>query len=128
MPESDDYAAGVLAPLLLWLSPAFPVGAFAFSHGLEWAIEQGWVADRSGLGAWLEDLFTMGSARNDIILAAAAWRAAAKGDDKGLLQTAELAVALQPSAERRLETVTQGRAFLAQAAAVWPCPAVATLC
>ena len=30
-----------LPRLLAWLSPAFPTGAFAYSHGLEWAIEAG---------------------------------------------------------------------------------------
>ena len=44
------------APLLLWLSPAFPVGAFAYSHGLEWAVEAGDVADAASLSAWLSDL------------------------------------------------------------------------
>ena len=58
------------AQLLLWLSPAFPVGGFAFSHGLEWAAERGWVKDRVTLEAWLVDLVTLGSIANDQILLA----------------------------------------------------------
>jgi len=64
------------AQLLLWLSPAFPVGGFAFSHGLEWAAERGWVKDRATLEAWIVDLVTLGSVANDLVLLAAAWRAA----------------------------------------------------
>jgi urease accessory protein len=115
------------AQLLLWLSPAFPVGGFAFSHGLEWAVEKGWVKDRASLEAWLADLATLGSLANDLILLAAAWRAASAGDDDALREAAELAVALQPSAERHLEAVTQGGAFVAQIEAAWPCSAVTRL-
>jgi urease accessory protein len=115
------------APLLLWLSPSFPVGAFAFSHGLEWAAEQGWIKDRPTLQAWLADLITLGSAKNDMILLAAASCAATTGDDATLKDVLELASAMQPSAERHLEAVTQGGAFLAQIEAAWPCEAVERL-
>ena len=106
--------------LLIWTSPAFPVGAFAYSHGLEWAHEAGDVTDAASLQAWLADLLAHGAARNDAILAGRAWHAAQ--DVPALLDLAELGVALATSAERRLETVTQGNAFLAVAAASWPCP------
>jgi urease accessory protein len=62
-------------PLLIWLSPAFPVGAFAYSHGLEWAYEAGDVTDAASLQAWLTDLLEHGAARNDGILFAEAYRA-----------------------------------------------------
>jgi urease accessory protein len=115
------------APLLIWLSPAFPVGGFAFSHGLEWAAEKGWIKDRATLETWLIDLIELGSAHNDMTLLAAAWRAIASGDDAALAQVCELAVALQPSAERHLETVTQGGAFIAQIEASWPCNGMTSL-
>jgi urease accessory protein len=126
-----DGAAGacgaIPAPLLLWLSPAFPVGGFAFSHGLEWAAERGWIRDRATLEAWLGDLVTLGSVANDMILLAAAWRAVMTDDEAALREAAGLASALQPSAERRLEAVTQGGAFVAQIEAAWPCVAMAHL-
>lgn len=113
--------------LLVWLSPSFPVGAFAYSHGLEWAHEAGDVADRASLGAWLADLLEHGGARNDAILLAEAYRAAREGADAALVAAAELALAMCPGAERRLETTTQGDAFLVAIARSWPCPAVERL-
>jgi urease accessory protein len=126
----DPVSAGVHqfpAQLLLWLSPAFPVGGFAFSHGLEWAAEKGWVKDRATLEAWLVDLVTLGSIANDLVLVASAWRAAMAKDDMALREAAELALALQPSAERHQEAMTQGGAFIAQIEASWPCDAVTSL-
>jgi urease accessory protein len=110
-------------PLFVWLSPAFPVGAFAYSHGLEWAVETGAVRDAATLQAWIADLLEHGSGRNDAVLLAASFRATRDGDDTALAEVAELAVALQPSAERHLEATAQGNAFIAAARAAWPCPA-----
>src|SRR5271154_1610726 len=64
---------GAMLPLLIWLSPAFPVGAFAYSHGLEWAVEAGDVVDARSLEAWLVDLLGFGAPRSDAILFAAAF-------------------------------------------------------
>lgn len=95
-------AAPVLA---LWFSSGFPIGAFAYSHGLEWAAEAGDVADAPALAAWIEDVLRHGAGRSDAILMAAAMR---RPEDEAV---AELAAALQPSAERRRETMEQGAAF-----------------
>lgn len=113
-------ADGSALPLLAWLSPAFPVGAFAYSHGLEWAAEVGDIRDRETCAAWIADLLRHGAGRNDAILLAAAWRAVRGGDENALRQAAELSAALQPTAERRLEATAQGAAFQAAAAAAWP--------
>ena len=114
-------AGGRQALLLqVWLSPSFPVGAFAYSHGLERAAETGLIKDRASLAAWIADLLAHGSIRNDLIVLAAAWRAASRDDERELAEITELAAALHPSAERRLESVTQGRAFLDAIAAAWP--------
>ena len=91
--------------LAAWFSPGYPVGAYSYSHGLEWAVEAGWVTDRDALAAWIADLLAFGAGRTDAILLAAAWRA----EDPG--PVAELAEALAPSAERHLETMAQGAAF-----------------
>ncbi len=105
--------------LLAWLSPAFPVGAFAYSHGLEWAVERGWVRNHATLTEWLRDLLVHGAIRNDMILLAEAWRCATSGRWADLGDVNALAMALQPSAERHLETVTQGNAFLQTVRAAW---------
>ena len=111
--------------LFWWLSPAFPVGAYAYSHALEWASEAGDLADEAACGAWIEDVLFEGAGRNDAILLGAAHRAVAGGDLTELSEVNELALALAPSAELRLETMQQGRSFLDAMLAAWPNPALA---
>lgn len=119
--EAD--AAFTLARLMTWLSPAFPVGGFSYSHGLEWAVEAGAVNDAATFGAWIEDVLMYGAGRTDAIFLAEAWRATAADDSISLGEVAELAAAFVPSAERRLETLAQGAAFVSAVNAVWPHPA-----
>ena len=107
-----------LLRLLAWLSPAFPTGAYAYSHGLEWAVEIGDISDEATLYAWLTDVLTNGSARNDTILLCHAHRASA--NDAALAEIAELAVAIAPSRERQAEALDQGAAFRLAAAAWHP--------
>jgi urease accessory protein len=125
-PDATDAEAALL-PLMLWLSPAFPVGAFAYSQGLEWAVESGEVKDARSLGGWLVDLLTFGAPRADAILFAEAHRAAEAGDWPRLGEANALAVALASSAERRLETTAQGSAFVAAARAAFDCQALRAL-
>jgi urease accessory protein len=107
-----------LLRLLAWLSPAFPTGAYAYSHGLEWAVDCGDITDGETLNGWLADVLAHGSGRNDAILLRHAHRA---NDDRDALNDiAELAAAIAPSRERRAETLDQGAAFIAAAAAWQP--------
>jgi urease accessory protein len=106
-------------PLFVWLSPAFPVGSFAFSHGLEWAAAAGDLPDAAAIEGWIADLLAHGAARNDAILLAAAWRAVRAGEAVELAEINALALALAGSRERRLETTGQGNAFLAAVKAAW---------
>ena len=107
-------------PLFIWLSPAFPVGGFAYSHGLEAAVEAGDVPDRAALGRWIDDLLAHGSIRQDAILLAEAMRAAGKGDAAALDGVNDLALALCAGRERHLETAAMGNAFLQTVRATWP--------
>lgn len=127
--QRDETAAGVapladVARLMTWLSPAFPVGAFSYSHGLEWVVETGDVRSAATLGDWIRDLLAHGAPTTDLIFLAEAWRATSAGDASRLDAVVELAAAFVPSAERRLETIAQGNAFLVAARAVWPSPAL----
>jgi len=109
-----------LLKLLTWLSPAFPVGAFSYSHGLETAIREGTVSDASTLSAWIAGLVEHGSGWTDAVLFKAAYDAC--GDRAGLADVVELAGAMAPSLERRRETLGQGEAFLIAARAWGPQP------
>jgi urease accessory protein len=114
----------VALPLLIWLSPAFPVGAFAYSQGLEWAVEDGTVTNAATLEAWLGDILAHGAIRADAVLLAAAHRAATVAE---ALEVNDLALALAPSQERHLETSAQGTAFLTAVRASWPAAALDAL-
>lgn len=102
--------------LTQWLSPAFPVGGFAWSHGLEQAVADGAVHDRATLEAWLSDVMMCGAGRTDAILMTAAH--GASGPEQRA-EVAEMADALAPSAERRAEALGQGAAFAATVRDVW---------
>ena len=112
-----------ITKLLTWLSPAFPIGSFAYSHGLEWAVMARDVADEDGLLAWAGDVIGHGAGRSDAILLRHAHRAQ---DGQTLQALTELAQAAQPCRERRAETLGQGSAF-AIAAAVWGAPLLSSL-
>ena len=114
-------------PLLAWLSPTYPVGAYAYSHGLEWAAETGAVTDEASLAGWLADVLEHGAGRNDAILLASAYRAAAADDHAALRNVNDLALALAPSQELRLETRQQGTSFLHATLAAWPAPLLLSL-
>ena len=109
-----------------WLSPAFPIGSFAYSQGLESAFAAGELADASALHDWLEALLTDGPVRNDAILLGCAWRAAEAADVPSLREINALSIALAGSAERRLEITAQGRAFARTICASWADTAAAS--
>jgi len=119
-----DFPAATLYRLQAWLSPAYPVGAFSFSGGLEWAIEAGDVVDASSLQRWITVILTDGGGFCDAVFFVHAHRAIEQHDDKALAAVAELALAFAPSKERHLETTAQGGAFLAATRAAWPCAAL----
>lgn len=97
--------------LMTWLSPAYPIGAFSHSSGLEWAVEAGWVKDRASTLSWLQALLKHGASWNDAVLFTHAHRATSVIDVVRLRSVAALAAAAHPAAERRLEQLSQGAAF-----------------
>ena len=119
MPESE---AAALYRLMTWLSPSFPVGAFSYSSGIEWAVEAGDVVDAASLRNWLASMLADGAGLCDGIFLAQTHRAASSGDHASLAEIVELASAFVTSRERHLETTAQGRAFMEIARAAWNSP------
>ncbi|MFN3635018.1 MAG: urease accessory protein UreF [Rhizobium rhizophilum] len=113
-----------LLRLMAWLSPAFPVGGFSYSAGMESAVVEGHVGDGDGVEAWLGVLLAHGGLRNDAILLAEAHRV--QGEGQSLDEIISLATALASSAERHAETTRLGEAFV-KAAAAWPHPVIDAL-
>jgi urease accessory protein len=113
-----------LLRLMAWLSPAFPIGGFAWSGGLERAVADGLVKKASDLQAWLAALVRHGSLWNDGVLFAEAWRQAE--NEVALGEVAALGLALSGSAERFAETLSLGKAFVT-AARAWPHPVLERL-
>jgi urease accessory protein len=122
--ESDRPLPAALYRLQAWLSPSYPVGAFSFSSGLEWAVEAGDVTNAASLERWIAAILADGGGFCDAVFFVHAYRAIEAGDDNALAAVAELAAAFAPSKERHLETTAQGSAFLAATRAAWPCAAL----
>jgi urease accessory protein len=103
-----------------WLSPAFPIGSYSYSHGIEWAIEAGLIQDRRSLVDWLEADLRYGSGRNEAIFFSQARRAATEEDHERLFEIAELAAVFRGTSEFALESSQQALACLGTLRAVWP--------
>ena len=118
--DRATHAADAAARLLTWLSPAFPVGSFSYSHGLEYAVEAGLVSDRATLVTWVDGILRYGAGRLDGLLLLAAHRAATRSEIEQLKEVATLAAALRGSAELALDSTAQGSAFLKAIGSGWP--------
>jgi urease accessory protein len=124
-PRASDAMTGAEAAalyrLMTFLSPAFPVGAFSYSSGIEWAVEASDITDAASLRDWLSAMLVDGSGFCDAVFVAQAHRAMNLDDMAALRELAELAAAFVPSRERQLETTTQGKAFIEITRAAWNC-------
>lgn len=109
-----------LLRLIAWLSPSFPVGAFAYSHGLEAAIEDKRVTGASDLIAWIGDLLEFGPARADAVFFVHAWRATLAEDAQAFDDVAQRAAAMRGTGELALEATQQGTSFASAVAKAWP--------
>src|SRR5271163_2812596 len=97
-------SSGGLYRLLAWLSPGFPIGSFAFSHGLEAAAASGAVHDRYSLQLWISAIVASGGGRIDADILSDAYRASEAGDIDALTAANRRGVAFRATAETRLET------------------------
>ena len=120
MAMTEPMASEHLYRLSSWLSPSFPVGAYTYSSGLEYAVECGLVADASDLECWLSDMLISGSGAVEGVFFCAAWRAAAASDGAAMKTVVERADATRASSEMALESAAQGDAFLKAIRDAWP--------
>ncbi len=123
MAEHDAMTRHLLR-LQAWLSPAFPVGGFSYSHGLEEAVASGEVTDSEDLFRWVEAAVLHGAGRVDGMLLVTAWQAVEEGSSDRLMEVAVVGVAMRDTAELAKESVAQDEAFLGTAQAAWPDPAL----
>jgi Urease accessory protein UreF len=124
-PTADTISDHGLCRLLTWLSPAFPVGAFSYSHGLEYAVEAELVTSADALRSWIDIVLRQGSGRSDAILLAEAWQAECAGNRQRAVAAAELADCCRTTAELALEGRAQGKAFVDALDAAWAHPRLA---
>jgi len=120
----EELLSPALYRLMTWMSPAYPVGAFSYSGGLEWAVEAGDIRHAESLTSWLAAMIGQGSVFCDAAIFRHAHHAAVRGDDAALAAIAEFAAALVGSKERFVETTAQGRAFLQVTQAAWATPSL----
>jgi len=111
--------------LMAWLSPAFPVGAFSYSHGIEQAVEADLVTDRATTGSWIAGILQYGAGWVDAGLFLAAHRAVISVDAADLGEIVALGAAWRGTSETALESSAQGNAFVATLRAGWDLPQVA---
>ncbi len=102
--------------LAQWLSPAYPVGAFSYSHGLETAISDGTVADAESLYTWVAEVMQHGSGQTDALFLAAAFNCDTPNE---LAEVDVTCRAFAPTRERLMETDLQGAAFAKTTATIW---------
>jgi urease accessory protein len=104
-----------LRPLLAALhlaSPALPVGGFAYSQGLERAIEDRLVTDEATARRWIGDLLGLSLARFEAPLWLRAFDALAAGDLDALARCNDELLAARETAELRDESRQMGASLL----------------
>ena len=102
-----------------WLSPAFPVGAFSYSHGIEYAVEAGLVIDEATLEDWTRICLTQEFGTIGGAMLRAAYEAAVAGDMMRLSEALDEARAFVATPEFELESKAQGQAFITTLRAAW---------
>lgn len=120
-------AETALYDLLTWMSPSYPIGAFAHSSGLEYAVEAGHVVDRVSTENWIADQIDRGAILTDLLIFVHSHRATTAGDSHRLAAVAELGLASLTGYERALEATAQGAAFRRIARATAPAATLAML-
>jgi len=116
MHTSTDMA---LYPLLSWMSPAYPVGAFTFSQGLENAVDTKLINNFKQTSNWIAQMLEFGNGYSDLVFLACAWESAY--DKQSLKDLMLTALAFLPTSELHLESTAQGAAFFKVTQDTWSC-------
>lgn len=124
---TDQGCVSDIYKLAAWLSPSFPVGAYTYSSGLEYAVEAALITDAASLEDWLAGMFRYGAGTVEGGFFSIAHRAASAGDEDALGDVLEWADAMRPTAELALESTSQGEAFLRTIRKAWPHQGLETL-
>ncbi|WP_341703540.1 urease accessory protein UreF [Ferrovibrio sp.] len=122
MTTTTSISAGDLYRLMAWFSPGYPIGAFSYSHGIEYAVETGVVKTAADLSQWIGHVLRHGAGWVDAVLLKEAYAAA--DDPAALADLADLAAAWRGSQEMALEANQQGGSFLSVTRATWGHPAL----
>lgn len=108
---SDGIAGQPLLRLLQLTSPSLPVGAFAYSQGLESAIEMGWVKDEPSLSQWLQDQLDYSIGRVDLPVFVRLYSALAAKDETAALAWSRRLVAMRETSELVADDCARGKAL-----------------
>lgn len=108
-----------LYKLLAWLSPGYPIGAYTYSHGLEYAVEEGLITTAGETRIWIENILSEGSGYSDAVFLAHAYEAASLRDEKKLEDVCSLAASFCATKELFLETQAQGDACMEITTKAW---------
>jgi urease accessory protein len=117
--------------LLQLCDTALPIGAYAFSNGLETYTQQGLMSEVTTLQEWLEAILHHAIHGSHLLPVALAHRATAAGDWAQLERLDQQLTAMKHARELREASVKTGQGLLRLAVQVWPGPAVEcwhTLC
>ena len=112
MNKENDKINKSLYYLLTWFSPSYPIGSYAYSHGLEYAVESKVIKDISDLSSWINDFLIFGSGYNDGILISCGYNAVVDNDINKLEEISQIGKAFKPSKEIALESNQQGISFV----------------
>jgi urease accessory protein len=114
-----DPKLNALLSALHLASPALPVGGFAYSQGLEQAIEDRWVADMDQAYVWIRDGLLLNLARQELPWWLHCYHAASHQHWDVLLDGNQQLSAMRETAELRLESLQMGYS-MAKLFAQWP--------
>lgn len=119
MPDSPikagDYPSGGAISLLRLLhlaSPTLPIGAFAYSQGLEHAVERRWVHDDASAKNWIEDVMKNVLAATDVPLLRRLYESWVAEDMEEVHRWTAYLLACRESSEFRHEDLQLGAALM----------------